>query len=476
MPVVIGNFRIEKRIGAGRLGTSFLAGKQGYADKYVVKQVFSDLATDRPLVAGLSRLVDVLAARDLPQIVVYETCISLDDEFFLISPFIAGTSLAELLLLAARGDIDIHPLAALYILRSIVDALVSLHKTQFTCQEGGIHGSLWPDNIFLSDQGEIIIKDIGTWQAPRHSLGKGSVSLIDCYRYLSPGHLTGEIAACSDIFSVGVIMYELLSAQQLFDGVGLMEIVRQIEAAADRVTSGIRAIFGVVCQRCMLAGTQAGYQSMRELAKDLKRLLPESRFESARKRLFELLVVIQDRPERCRQEIDSTADNTEEEHLPSLVEDRDAREDRADTQISLATPLEKSMPATTKILSFGDSAKPKDSVAFSVFGGKNEALLGSGSSDLQRIIDSVLVRPPTNSINIDLDSLEPIYSEGPCQDLELSSDELEVLPELEGEEHVTKDLTDEAQPDEAQPDEAQPDDAVGQRASWLKTMFRRGTK
>jgi len=436
MPVVVENFTIEKRLGAGRLGTSFLARQQGLGELYVIKQIFSDLTNNDVLKGNLSRLVEVLSARKLPNVAVYDRSISTFDEFYLVSPYIDGVTIREIFACS-----DIHPLASLYILRSLVDALVGLHRTQFSFQEGGVHGSLWPDNVFLTSQSEVKIKDVGTWQAPRHSLGQGSVSLVDCYRYLSPGHLTGRITPHSDIFSVGVLMYELLSSRQLFDGSGLMDTVRQIESAADRVTSGIRAIFGVVCQRCMLAGTETGYDTMAELAKDLKRLLPDSRIDTARVRLSELLVVIRDNGDSSVA-IEPLGDL--EMAGASLKQEIDSGEDVADTQISLTSPSEtmardkrpaiaRSDRVLTQVESIGDVAadlslvktqkqSPRPAMIFGgqLSGDRSE----SGSSDLQQIIDEVLVRPPTNSLNIDLDRLDS--EEQP--EMQLSSEELEVLP------------------------------------------------
>jgi len=486
MPVVIENFTIEKRLGAGRLGTSFLARQQGDSGKYVVKQIFSDLAENRALVSTLSRLVDVLAARNLSGIAVYEASIYSDDEFYLVSPFVEGVTLAEVIC-----RVEVHPLAVLYVLRSMVEALTALHRTQFSFQEGGIHGSLWPENVFLTQQGDIILKDIGTWQAPRHSLGKGSISLVDCYRYLSPGHLTGQMTCHSDIFSIGVLMYELLSSQRLFDGSGLMETVRQIEAAADRVTTGIRAIFGVVCQRCVLAGTPSGYDSMRDLGKDLKRLLPESRFAAAKAHFAELLVDINTQSERISPVVSDDQDTGQS--LPR--QGVDLGEDTRDTEIprrkleKLKTPpirksvvkqedsLEKfeneisSLPsdAGSRVDSVENRPFSTDSSSSgsSIFGANIIAgSIESGASDLQQIIDQILVRPPTNSLEIDLAPLvqeEDSESEGKY--MQLSSDELEVVPASEDEKKLDL-LSEDTVSDE---ESAEPD----KKGSWIKTIFRK---
>ena len=170
----------------------------------------------REAVAGRSvahrHLVSILAAR-----------ISRPPRF-VVMPWLEGATLRALL--TAGRHIDLPEV--LWIARQVAEALAALHTA------GWMHGDVKPGNIFVSPQRHVTLLDLGFARRADEAGSAADRCVLGTYHYLAPEMIVSAIRADirSDVYSLGVVLYELLSGRLPFDGEDLAELVGQHRQAA----------------------------------------------------------------------------------------------------------------------------------------------------------------------------------------------------------------------------------------------------
>jgi serine/threonine protein kinase len=187
---------------------------------------------------------------------------------FIVMECVEGNSLDRLVATASTGKLprDI----ALKLLRQIAEALDYAHK------QGIVHRDIKPANIMVTTEGLPKIADFGIAKLamaettlPGHVVGTPA--------YMSPEQLNGKVVdGRSDLFSLGVIAYWLLTGVKPFDGETLTEICVQVvtkdPAPPSEITSELNMDFDYVLSRALAKDPTMRYQSGRELAADLDNL------------------------------------------------------------------------------------------------------------------------------------------------------------------------------------------------------------
>ena len=140
-------------------------------------------------------------------------------------PWLEGSTLEERL--TASGAIDLP--AALGIARQVAEALDAMDAA------GWLHGDVKPSNIFLSPENHVTLLDLG-FARRRHEAEPATAnrSIMGTGRYLAPEHLAAGLAPDirSDIYSLGIVLYELLAWRLPFEGCTLAELAREHKQAA----------------------------------------------------------------------------------------------------------------------------------------------------------------------------------------------------------------------------------------------------
>lgn len=142
----------------------------------------------------------------------------LDTRYYLAMERVEGVDLARVLAQRRR----LPPLEAAHIARGICRALEAIH------QQGLVHQGLKPRNVLLTRQGSVVkVMDAGLASALSESGLSKTNFLLDGVRYLSPEHARGEpVGPASDLYSLGVLLFEMLTGRPVFQTNDLWEFVR----------------------------------------------------------------------------------------------------------------------------------------------------------------------------------------------------------------------------------------------------------
>jgi eukaryotic-like serine/threonine-protein kinase len=191
---VVGKYQILANLGSGGFGTVFLA-KDNWVDKKVAIKVPHRQSGDLEELLQESRL---LAALDHENIVRHLTTERVDGVFFIVMDYVKGESLEAVL--DREKSLDVPH--AVHHAAQILQAVDHAHKQQI------LHRDLRPANVLVSETGTLKVADFGT----SHFMEKShATTVIGSPPYMAPEQFQGRAVYASDVYSVGVILYQMLT-------------------------------------------------------------------------------------------------------------------------------------------------------------------------------------------------------------------------------------------------------------------------
>jgi serine/threonine protein kinase len=205
----IAQYKILRKLEGGNMGDVYKAEdtrlKRLVAIKFLSSQVTLDLKTKERFI----REAQSASALDHPNIcAVYEFNQTSDGKFYIVMPFYSGESLRKIL---DRGPLEVS--RALKISIQLCDALNIAHT------KGIIHRDIKPANIFITDTGDVKLLDFGIAKLAGTSAETSFQNISGTVLYMSPEQILGEsVDNRTDLWSLGVVMYEMLSGKQPFSG------------------------------------------------------------------------------------------------------------------------------------------------------------------------------------------------------------------------------------------------------------------
>ena len=221
----LGPYEILAPLGAGGMGEVYRARDSRLGREVAVKILPPHLSADPQALARFEREACIVAALSHPNIVVLYDIGSDHGVSYAVSELLEGETLRSRL---RRGALP--PQEAAEIGAAIAEGLAAVHS------RGVVHRDLKPENIFLTSAGRIKILDFGLAQArPIDPAGAPDVTrtepgvLMGTIGYMSPEQVQGqETDHRTDIFSLGVVLYELFAGESPFKGVHETAITYEI--------------------------------------------------------------------------------------------------------------------------------------------------------------------------------------------------------------------------------------------------------
>lgn len=280
----LGTCTIRRLIGRGGMGAVYLAQqsrpRRTVAVKVLLPNTFMDKRPREEFLARFRREADAIAALDHINILPLYEYGEQEDMAYLVMPYVTGGTLRELL--EERGILPFTEVAR--IIEQAADALEGAHK------QGIIHRDLKPANILFHADGRVLLADFGLAKVVRdlHESGvKGRSSqegltsagtIVGTPEYLSPEQGTGkDVDHRTDIYSLGVMIYQMLGGQVPFTGTSpvaiaikhTLETPPSLSALNPLVTPEIEGIV----MRALAKNPAERYNSASELARILKATL-----------------------------------------------------------------------------------------------------------------------------------------------------------------------------------------------------------
>jgi hypothetical protein len=209
-----GRYRIIERLGRGGMGEVYRADDLKLGQPVALKFLPSDVDKDPARLTQLHTEVRMARQVSHPNVCRVYDIDEVDGHTFLSMEYVDGEDLASLLRTIGRFPED----RALEIARQICAGLAAAHERDV------VHRDLKPANVMLDGTGKVRITDFGLAGAAGESIRAGTPA------YMAPEQLAGnEVTARSDIYSLGLVLYEIFTGQRALDGKNLAELIRKRE-------------------------------------------------------------------------------------------------------------------------------------------------------------------------------------------------------------------------------------------------------
>jgi eukaryotic-like serine/threonine-protein kinase len=260
-------YEVEGRIGAGGMAEVWRGHDRVLNRTVAIKTLLPQFARDASFVDRFRREAQAAARLNHPGIVsVYDSGTD-GDTPYIVMHLIEGRTLADFL----ESGKTLPPMQAAKIAQEVAEALAAAHA------QGVIHRDIKPANIMITRDGKVLVMDFGIARlisgpetAPQTSAVMGTAS------YLSPEQAQGQsVDARTDIYSLGVVLYEMLTGRPPFTGDSPMAIAyKQVNATPEPPSSvdpDVPPELDAVVMRALSKNPANRYQSGQEFAADLER-------------------------------------------------------------------------------------------------------------------------------------------------------------------------------------------------------------
>ncbi len=265
--VINGRYQLHARIGRGATGDVYEAHDSKLDRLVAVKVLRTDLANDRVLRMRFER--EARAAGKLshnPNVVTVFDVDDFDGQPFMVMELVSGGTLASRIKLG-----PLPPAEAISVARQVLGALAFAHSN------GIVHRDIKPSNILMNKDGQAKVSDFGIARiyegggAPDLTL---TSDLIGTPAYLSPERIDGKpVTPSSDIFSVGVVLYEMVTGQRPFKGDSPMATLLQVRSGEftppEVVIPNLPEELTRIIKRCLARLPEDRYSSAQHMAEAL---------------------------------------------------------------------------------------------------------------------------------------------------------------------------------------------------------------
>ena len=261
-----GRYRILRRIGSGGMADVYLAEDQELGRNVAIKILNDRHAGDEQFVERFRREAKNAAGLSHPNIVSIYDRGEAEGTYYIAMEHIDGRSVKELIL--ARGPAPIH--IAIEYARQILSALRFAHR------RGLVHRDIKPHNVLDDGDGRLKVTDFGIARVGASQMTEAG-SIVGTAQYLSPEQARGApVDARSDLYSLGIVLYELLTGKVPFTGDSPVEIAMKHLNELPKPPSALRPEvprdLDLVVLRALAKDPDARYASAEEMDADLARI------------------------------------------------------------------------------------------------------------------------------------------------------------------------------------------------------------
>jgi len=279
---LIGHYRIESLIGVGGMGEVYLARDERLGRKAALKLLPENLTTDETQLSRFKNEARSASALNHPNILTVYEIGAEGNRQFIATEFIEGVTLRASL---AYGRMNLH--AALEIAVQVASALAAAHEA------GVVHRDIKPENIMLRPDGYVKVLDFGIAKLTEQRLASDDHAIgttgglqtrpglvLGTAHYMSPEQARGQkVDARSDIWSLGVVLYEMVGGSRPFHGETPSDCIASILTTEPPPLSGVLTDVPLklesILQKALRKNSHERYQTIKEMLADLRILKGE---------------------------------------------------------------------------------------------------------------------------------------------------------------------------------------------------------
>jgi len=262
----VGEYRVTGFIGAGGMGEVYCAEHSKIGRRAAVKILTHTSGTD----ASLDRFFNearIQSSLRHPNISTLYDFTEIDSQPCIIMEYVDGQTLAERI----RPSAPLGVRDIIFIFEPIVEAIAYIHS------KGVVHRDIKSNNIKISSNGEVKLLDFGIAKSEASEQLTATGAVIGTLQYLSPEQLMGGVAdARSDIWALGVLMYEMAVGRVPFEANTFGELCRKIQrveyVAPGVLNPAIPREIAAIINRCLRKNPNDRYRVAHELLGDVRRL------------------------------------------------------------------------------------------------------------------------------------------------------------------------------------------------------------
>ncbi|HEX5437375.1 MAG TPA: serine/threonine-protein kinase [Gemmatimonadaceae bacterium] len=256
-----GRYRIYRRVATGGMAQVYGAKHAVLGAPLVIKVLLPHLSRDDEMRERFRREAEAASRLAHPHICPIIDYGELDTLVYLVMPYMGGGSLAD----AIVSNRTIAPPTAAAIAAQVSGALDYAHR------RGIVHRDIKPDNVLFDEDGNAIITDFGIATARFHNRLTATGRAMGTPHYMSPEQAMGKLVdGRSDLYAMGVLLYEMLVGFPPFDGADSYSIgykhVHEMPSSPAVVDSRVPVALAEITMRCLAKAPGDRYQRGHELA------------------------------------------------------------------------------------------------------------------------------------------------------------------------------------------------------------------
>ena len=272
----LSHYKVLEKLGSGGMGDVYVAEDTKLSRKVALKVLPPEMASEERLMR-FEREAKAVAALDHPNIVTIYSVEESDGVHFITMQLVRGKTLSELI---SKKGLPLNKFLEIAI--PLADAVSAAHEKGIT------HRDLKPDNLMVSDEGRLKILDFGLAKLKQEFAAEGLSELptqsptqegriLGTVAYMSPEQAEGkQIDHRSDIFSIGIILYEMATGQRPFQGDTtasmLSSILRDTPTSATELNPDLPRDIGRITKRCLSKDPERRYQTAKDVRNELEEL------------------------------------------------------------------------------------------------------------------------------------------------------------------------------------------------------------